>query len=66
MSDLPMSEHQGEITVLGVVLKMHVLEDGRRVVEKDGIDELFATLAEEPLTQEDAERLARFIKGPIA
>jgi hypothetical protein len=66
MSAFPVSTYQGELTVLGVTLRMHVLDDGTRVIEKGGIDELFATMAEDPLDQDDADRLAKFIKGPPA
>jgi len=67
---LPKSVHAGEIEIFGVTLKCHVLDNGQRVFEADGLEQLFAaagcdspTQIIETIPEEEAIKLANFIQG---
>ncbi len=38
MAETPVSVWQGEMRLLGVVLHLHVLDDGTRIIEEQGHD----------------------------
>lgn len=42
---LPHSVWSGTFTVMGVELVCHVLDDGRRIIEQDGMDRLMNILS---------------------
>ena len=61
---LPESVHQGSISIMGVELKVHVLDDGQRVIEEGSVIDFFEALGKGPNpTKEEMETLARFMKG---
>ncbi len=69
---VPISAHRfaaliidsGKITVSGVTLHVHVLNDGSRVIEAPDVERLFQVWANgTPLAMQEAEVAAHFIKG---
>lgn len=61
---LPESVHQATLRIMGVDLKVHVLGDGRRIIESDSLADFLDAMANGPrLTEEEADSLARFVKG---
>lgn len=61
---LPESIYQGTISIMGVELKVHGLSDGKRIIESDSLADFLDAMANGPrLTEEEAVRLARFVKG---
>jgi hypothetical protein len=64
MSDaLPQAIATSEMTIGGITLRCHVLDDGRRVLEADGMDRLVEALEAGELDVQDADRLGRWMKG---
>lgn len=63
-SALPASIASETLTVMGVALVVHVLEDGQRIIETDGFHALIEAMAAGPMTAADADTLTRAIKGP--
>jgi hypothetical protein len=63
MSPLPKSIHVAEIEIGGVTLRCHHLDDGQRVIEQASIQELYGLMQDGlPMTGEEVEALARFIR----
>ena len=60
---MPTSVHQAEFTIAGVILKVHNLDDGRRVIESEGMHQLIAALGAGLLSEDDAAALARVIRS---
>lgn len=58
MSELPKSIASNKFSIMGVELTVHVLDNGQRIIEADGLAKLFEALAEGPITEEDAMKLA--------
>ncbi len=63
--DIPKVVLSGMINILGVDLICHVLDNGRRLFEAESIDKLFETLEKTSsvISEEDALKIAKFIKG---
>ncbi len=62
--NIPKSIMQGELKIGNFILKTHVLDDGRRIIEEESLIEFFAYLANGGrVTTEDGEGLAKFIRG---
>jgi hypothetical protein len=59
---LPASVLQSELTIAGVTLKVHHLDDGRRVLEREGVDRLLEAMEERLLSKEDAIALAQALR----
>lgn len=59
---LPRATHTATLSIGGVELVCHVLDDGRRVLDEESVTAFFAML-EGQLTEEDAVRVARFVRG---
>ena len=63
MSEPPVSVWQGEMTLLGVVLHLHVLDDGTRIIEaQDMVALLEAMRRGEPGEDEVADQMAAFAR----
>ena len=62
---IPTAIHSSTLTIWGVELHVHVLDDGRRIIEAEDVRRLFAKWSEPGVvvTQEEADALARAIKG---
>jgi hypothetical protein len=62
---LPKSVYKSELNVCGVTLRVHVLDDGRRVIDAADIDALFQAWAFEGARwdEDDLERLCRWAMG---
>ena len=67
MSEPPVSVWQGEMTLLGVVLHVHVLDDGTRIIEAADMVALLEAMGRgEPGEDEVADQtaaLARWQRG---
>lgn len=60
-TELPQSIGFGELQIGSVTLRCHMLDNGQRVIEKEGIEQLFSE--DFGLTPEMAEQIVRFIRG---
>jgi hypothetical protein len=62
---LPSSIGVAEFELFGVTLRCHVLDNGQRVIEAEGMERLFEAMSEEPHVDVDAamESFARWVKG---
>lgn len=64
---IPKSIYVGELEICGITLRCHVLDNGQRVLEQKGVEDLFAEWATgHLLDDEDAEAIARFVRGETA
>lgn len=60
----PQSIASSTLNIAGVELRVHVLEDGQRVIEPAGVAALFAMFERGVvLTAEDAMKIARAVRG---
>lgn len=60
----PQSIREGTLTIFGVELKVHHLDNGQRIIEEESIIRLFERMAEPDcptMSQRECELLARFI-----
>ena len=57
--DLPKSIATGTVTVFGVELHVHTLDDGRRIIEADGVHHLLAAMAGGGVEPGEVAELAR-------
>lgn len=64
MAEEPVSVWQGEMTLLGVVLHLHVLDDGTRIVEAQDMAALLGAMERGGPVDEDAmAAFARWLRG---
>lgn len=64
MMELPSATHSGTLTIMGVELRVHRLNNGRTVLEKEGVDQLFgAMLSGAELSEAEVEDLARALRS---
>ena len=61
-SDVPESVWQGTFEIYGVTLNCHILADGRRIIEKDSVDELFAMMDSFDCPPSDMSAITEFTK----
>lgn len=62
-NELPKAIASSELEICGVTLRCHVLDNGQRVIEQDGVEALFAAFAEgRSPTDEEAMELARVVR----
>jgi hypothetical protein len=60
----PVSAWQGEFTLSGVTIHVHVLADGQRIIEAADLTALFAAWAcGVPVDEDEAARFARWQRG---
>ena len=59
---LPSSVGYGEFTLFGVVMKCHVLSDGRRIIEAESMEKLFEAMAEPGCAVLDEDEIARYAR----
>lgn len=61
----PTSVATDTLDVLGFTLTVHVRDDGRRIIEKDGFDALLAAMetSGRTISPAEADALVRFSKG---
>jgi hypothetical protein len=45
MSDIPQAIHEDEIEIMGITLRVAVLDDGRRVIYADDVARIMAAMA---------------------
>jgi hypothetical protein len=59
----PQAVWSGSFRIFGVEVKCHVLDDGRRIIEADSMDQLLGAITApgSDLTDEDREALAGFL-----
>lgn len=64
MAEMPVSVWQGEMSLLGVTLHLHVLEDGTRIVEaQDMVALLDAMEHGGPVDEDEMAAFARWQRG---
>jgi len=62
--NLPRSISTGEVSIMGITLRVHQLDNGQRIIEASDFERFMQALAEgTPMTQEEAQELARHLKG---
>ena len=61
--NLPQSINTGTLTVFGVELRVHTLDDGRRIIEADGMHRLLAAMGVTDVEPGDLNGLAQLIHG---
>lgn len=62
--DLPHSITQNTLTIMGVELIVHVLSNGQRIIEADGMRQLFEAMgAGAHATEDESILLARALLG---
>lgn len=66
MSAPPTSLAQKSLTVAGITLELHVLDNGQRVIGKDGMDALMAKMDEGGLSADDAKKVAAWSNSAFA
>lgn len=60
----PVSVWQGELSISGVTLHVHVLSDGRRIIEADDVHALFQARTDGAVPDEaEAAAFARWQRG---
>ncbi len=61
---VPVAVRSGQITISGITLHLHLLDDDTRIIEAQDVEKLFQAWANGvPLTMAEAEVAAHFIKG---
>ena len=64
MAETPVSVWQGEMTLLGVTLHLHVLDDGTRIIEaQDMVALLEAMQHGGPVDEDEIAAFARWQRG---
>lgn len=59
----PKAISESTIRVCGIEVKVFILDDGQRVIDKDSMDKVFALMSTGKLPAAEAARLARWAKG---
>lgn len=66
MEKLPTVTHSGELTLFGVTISVHHLDNEQRVIEQDDVTKLFEAMSEPDApqsTQADLEKAAAILTG---
>jgi hypothetical protein len=64
MADTPVSVWQGEMTLLGVTLHVHVLDDGTRIIEAQDMAAFLEAMERDRVVDEDEmAAFARWLRG---
>jgi hypothetical protein len=66
MDSLPTAVWEGTLTILGVTLRVSVLDNGQRVIHADDIHALFEAMGDgtaDDTRMDDVRRLADFMRG---
>jgi hypothetical protein len=64
MAETPVSVWQGEMTLLGVTLHLHVLDDGTRIVEAEDMAALLEAMGRgAPADEDEMAAFARWLRG---
>lgn len=64
---LPIAVWSGEFRLFGGVIKCHVLDDGRRIIEADSLADLFnphGPTERSPEVEAEIEQFLRWLHGP--
>lgn len=62
----PTATWTGTLTILGVTLRVSVLDNGQRVIHADDISALFEAMSDdtnETIREDEVYRLAQFMRG---
>ena len=66
-TELPTSTWQGSFKIYGIELKCHVLSDGQRIIEGEGLEKLFEAMSAggwgQILDHEEINKFAKWQKG---
>lgn len=60
---LPVALHTDTLNIGGVVLRCYVLDDRRRVIDRDDLVEFLGALGDMDITPDETRQLARFLDG---
>lgn len=61
---IPNATHESSINIAGIEMKCHQLDDGRRIIDVEGVNNFFEALANGlEITESDALALAEFKQG---
>ncbi len=61
--ELSQSIASNTLNIMGVDLVVHVLDNGQRIIEAEGLEALFAAMADgADLTEEDAMKFAKVVR----
>jgi hypothetical protein len=62
---LPQVVSEGSIDIIGMKLRCYILDNGKRIIDAEDVDNFFSRLSNENIdfTTEDAQKLAKFVKG---
>ena len=64
MAEPPASVWQGEMRLLGVTLHLHVLDDGKRIVEAEDMAALLGAMERGgPVDEDEMAAFARWLRG---
>ncbi len=64
MAEAPVSVWHGELTLLGVTLHLHVLDDGLRIVEAEDMAALVEAMGRGgPVDEDEIAAFARWLQG---
>ncbi len=64
MSELPKATHSSELQIAGLTLKVHVLDNGQRVIEAGSVAEFFQFMeSSATIPESDLVRLAQWLGG---
>ena len=59
---IPFATHTGTVSIGGIVLRCHRLSDGSNVIEREGLEALFAAMAGGlEITERDAAIIAKLV-----
>jgi hypothetical protein len=65
--NVPESTHSSTLNIMGVELVVHVLDDGRRIIEAEGLHQLIEAMSDGvELSEDEAAELARAVRGSLA
>lgn len=60
--ELPVATHSGTVSIGGITLRCHRLNTGQTVIEREGVEALFAAMAGGmEITERDAEIIAKLV-----
>lgn len=64
--NLPKAVYSGEIKLGDAILNVHVLDDGRRIIDEESMERFFEYLSSpnaKQASEEDLANLGKFIRG---
>lgn len=64
MNAIPNATYEGSVDIAGITLHCYLLDDGRRIIDMEGVNQLLRAFAEGlELSDEDAQKLVAVKDG---